>query len=160
MRELVGVPQSVLAATRSADGWFWSVLFQHKGFNTYYEVRRSSACADNRWESTRSQSLMPTSRSTAVASESRFNMTRWFFNVNADISPYVKGLPTTLTIESMNQNGDFSTEVIRPSFVDNYTLEYQELYDAVVNGKEYKTTPLDAKEDLKINDMIWAALVK
>lgn len=160
MRELVGVPQSVLAATRSSDGWFWSVLFQHDGFNTYYEVSNHTAVVDARWGSTRLPSLMRISRCMGAASVSKFNTIRKYGRDRANTSPYVKGLPTTVTIESMNENGDFSTQVIRPSYVDNYTLEYQELYDAVVNGKEYKTTPLDAKEDLKINDMIWAALRK
>ena len=74
-------------------------------------------------------------------------------------SPFIKGLPITITIQSNLPNGDFSEEIIRPTYVDPYTLEFQELYKAIVDGKEYNTTPLDAKEDLVINKMIMDALV-
>lgn len=73
--------------------------------------------------------------------------------------PFVKGLPITITIQTNLPNGDFSTEIIRPTFVDPYTLEFQELYAAVVEGKDYKTTPMDAREDLVLNTMIMEALV-
>jgi hypothetical protein len=44
------------------------------------------------------------------------------------------------------------------SYEDAYTLEYKQLYDAIVHGVEYKTTPPDAGQDLKIFEMIMGAL--
>lgn len=73
--------------------------------------------------------------------------------------PYVKGLPIKLIIQRQLPNGDFSEQVIRPTYVDPYTLELDLIYDAVANGKEYKTTPLDAKNDTILAKMIMEALV-
>lgn len=41
MRDVIGMPEKCLCATRSDDGdssWWWTALFQYKGFNAYYEV--------------------------------------------------------------------------------------------------------------------------
>lgn len=73
--------------------------------------------------------------------------------------PYVKGLPIKLTIQRQLPNGDFSEQVTRPTYVDSYTRELDLIYDAVVNKKEYKTTPLDAKNDTILAKMIMDALV-
>lgn len=73
--------------------------------------------------------------------------------------PYVKGLPIKLIIQRQLPNGDFSEQVTRPTYVDSYTLELDLIYDAVVNKKEYKTTPLDAKNDTILAKMIMDALV-
>lgn len=84
-----------------------------------------------------------------------------FYFSSTDIvsRPYVKGLPIKLTIQRQLPNGDFSEQVIRPTYVDPYTLELDLIYDAVVNGKDYKTTPLDAKNDTILAKMIMDALV-
>jgi hypothetical protein len=46
---------------------------------------------------------------------------------------------------SSKPNGDHSTETIRPTYEDAYTLEYRELYDAIVHGAEVKTGPMDGE---------------
>lgn len=51
-------------------------------------------------------------------------------------------------------NGDFSEESIRPTYVDAYTLEYEDLYGCIVHGNKVKTSPTDAMQDLQIFDMI------
>lgn len=72
--------------------------------------------------------------------------------------PYIKGLPVTLTTLEADVNGHFTERVIRPSYLDCYTIELQELYDCVMKGKVCKTGPKDAAQDLLIFDMIMAAL--
>ena len=57
----------------------------------------------------------------------------------------MKGLPVTLTILSSKPNGEASEEVIRPTYEDTYTAEYRDLYEAIVNGAEVKTGPLDGE---------------
>lgn len=88
----------------------------------------------------------------------------------ADVRPYVKGLPITATVLSTKPNGDFSEEVIRPTYEDAFTLEYKQLYSAIVDGAAVKTTPEDgkssarsfsndtAKQDLVIFRMVMDAL--
>lgn len=74
--------------------------------------------------------------------------------------PYVKGLPIKLTIQSQLPSGDYSEQVIRPTYTDPYVLELDEFYQAVVHGKAYKTTPLDAKQDTVLANMVMKALVE
>jgi len=68
-------------------------------------------------------------------------------------------LPIKLTIQSQLPSGEYSEQTIRPTYVDPYILEMREFYEAVVDGKPYKTTPSDAKNDTVLANMIMAALV-
>ncbi len=72
--------------------------------------------------------------------------------VNYD-TPYVKGLPVTMTI-SENANGVYKESTHVRTYEDPYTLEMKELYQVVVNGKEVKTTAKDARKDLEVFQMI------
>ncbi|XAO26486.1 hypothetical protein I312_105323 [Cryptococcus bacillisporus CA1280] len=141
MRDVIGMPEKCLCATRSDDGdssWWWTALFQYKGFNAYYEMAIDEvAIFDAHIE--------------VYTNDSRVK-------IQYD-TPYVKGLPIKLTIQRQLPNGDFSEQAIRPTYVDLYTLELDLIYDAVVNGKDYKTTPLDAKNDTILAKMIMDALV-
>jgi predicted dehydrogenase len=68
-------------------------------------------------------------------------------------TPYIKGLPVTLTT-SENINGVYRESTVILTHEDPYTLEMKELYQVVANGKEVKTTAKDAKKDLEIFQMI------
>jgi hypothetical protein len=79
-------------------------------------------------------------------------------------------LPITTTIQSTKANGDYSEEVIRPTYEDAYTLEYKAWYRNLTEGEPIKTTAEDgmssdldnahliAKKDLEILTMIMEAL--
>jgi len=71
----------------------------------------------------------------------------------------VKGLPIKITIQSQLLNGDHSQQIIRPTYEDPYTLEMRELHVAITEGKEFKTTAVDAKNDIVLAKMIMEALV-
>lgn len=71
MRDIIGMPEKCLCATRSNDGdssWWWTALFQYKGFKAYYEVSTTRNCwgrlyvnmltREGRWPSTKSRFLM------------------------------------------------------------------------------------------------------
>lgn len=75
--------------------------------------------------------------------------------VNYD-TPFVKGLPVTMTVRE-NDRGVYKETTSRRTYEDPYTLEMKELYEMVVNGKPVKTTAKDAREDLKIFQMIMKA---
>ncbi|WVQ80389.1 hypothetical protein IAT38_002494 [Cryptococcus sp. DSM 104549] len=142
MRDVVGMPERCITATRSDDGngnsWWWTALFQYKGFKAYYEMAIDEvAIFDAHIE--------------VYTNDSRVK-------IQYD-TPYVKGLPIKLTIQRQLPNGDFSEQVIRPTYVDPYTLELPLIYDAIVHGKDYKTRPLDAKNDTLLVKMIMDALV-
>ncbi len=68
-------------------------------------------------------------------------------------TPYVKGLPVTMVVRE-NSDGAYKETTIRKTYEDPYTQEMKELYEMVAHGKAPKTTAKDAKEDLKIFQMI------
>ncbi|KAN0065119.1 hypothetical protein ACQY0O_001616 [Thecaphora frezii] len=69
-------------------------------------------------------------------------------------TPYVKGLPINVTVKENDVNGLYSERIIRTSYEDAYTAEFLDLYEALTTGKDLKTTPADAVQDLEIFDMI------
>ena len=75
------------------------------------------------------------------------------------LRPYIKGLPVTLTTSSILPNGDAATTITRPTYEDPYTLQLRQLYSAVADGKEYKTTVVDGRQDTELSKMIMDALV-
>jgi predicted dehydrogenase len=70
-------------------------------------------------------------------------------------TPYVKGLPITVRVEEINDNGDKQTREMVSSYEDAYTAELQEMYDCLVKGKEIKTTAEDAMDDLRLFGMMY-----
>ncbi|EJT98665.1 NADP-binding protein [Dacryopinax primogenitus] len=62
-------------------------------------------------------------------------------------TPFIKGLPIHII-------------KIIPTFEDPYTLEMKELWDAIVEGKEFKSTVEDARKEVEIWAMIVDALPK
>ena len=73
-------------------------------------------------------------------------------------TPYVKGLPINVTVKENDANGHYSERIIRPTYQDAYTTEFLDLHQALTTGKELKTTPQDAMQDLDVFDMIMAHL--
>ncbi len=53
-----------------------------------------------------------------------------------------------------NVDGTFRKTMVRKTYEDTYTLEMKELYAAVTEGKRIKTSAEDAKNELKIFQMI------
>ena len=71
-------------------------------------------------------------------------------------TPYVKGLPVTMLVRE-NINGVYRETTERRTYEDPYTLEMKELYEMVVSGYDVKTSAKDAKEDLRIFQMLMKA---
>jgi hypothetical protein len=71
-------------------------------------------------------------------------------------TPYVKGLPITMTVRE-NLDGGLRETVVRKTYEDPYTLEMKELYALATEGRPVKTTVADASQDLKIFQMIMRA---
>ncbi|WOO82118.1 Inositol 2-dehydrogenase [Vanrija pseudolonga] len=138
MRELIGMPERVVGASRSPDSQFIWVMFQYPGFVAYYEVG-----IDNVKLFDAHIEVYTTSQRIKVTYD----------------TPYVKGLPITATVLSTKDNGDFSEETLRPTYEDAFTLEYRELYAAIVDGAPVKTGPADSRDDLVIFKMVMDALV-
>lgn len=128
MRELIGVPRKVLAASQWNGGSFMNAIFQFDGFNGTFEMgvdrqRRFDAHLE-------------------VYGDSRQ------LRVQYD-TPYIRHLPTTFQVRETV--GDAYTETIhRPTFKDPYTHELEYFHNVVTNNVAPKTTPEDSMEDLRL----------
>lgn len=134
MREALGMPKGLLGCSLNAST-VWNVLFQYPGFVCSYE---SGIDEIPRFDA----HLEVYSKSKQV-------------NVQYD-SPYVKGLPITMTIKE-NVDGHYEERFVRKTYEDPYTLEMKELYALATEGKKVKTTVEDAAKDLEIYQMIMKA---
>jgi len=131
MRELLGgVPERTVGALRSkANPLFITALFDYGGFMTTYE--------------------------TGIDNVGHFDAHLEVYGDGKRIkvtydTPYVKGLPITLTVAENDASGAYTEKITRFTYEDCYTIQYGRLYDAIVNGAHVKTTPEDAVQDLKI----------
>lgn len=135
MREMIGMPKSVAGAILTLPGIF-SVLFQYDGFPVSYE---SGLCSVPQFDA-----------HIEVYSPEKI------VRVEID-SPYVKGLPVTLTIREKIGDGGFQERKVRKTYEDPYTLEFLDLYDCVVRGKTPKSSAADARKDVELFKMIMQA---
>lgn len=76
--------------------------------------------------------------------------------VNFD-SPYIKGLPTTMTIWEKIGEDRFQGRYVRKTYQDAYTKELMELYDCAIHEKAPKTSAADARNDVELFRMILQA---
>jgi predicted dehydrogenase len=135
MREIIGMPQGVAGACLTFPGIF-CVLFQYDDFPVTYECGLSE--------------VPDFDAHIEVYSPSKI--------VRVDYeSPYIKGLPVTLTIRENVGEGGFQERKIRKTYQDPYTLELLELYDCAVNGTTPKTSAADARNDIELFRMILRA---
>lgn len=135
MREIIGMPRGVKGAFLKLPGIF-SVLFDYGAFPVAYESGLSN--------------VPEFDAHIEVYSPDKI------VRVNYD-TPYIKGLPVTMTIRENLGNGGFQRREVRKTYEDPYTLEMLELYDCVVGGKQPKTGAVDARQDVELFQMIMKA---
>ncbi|WP_246078989.1 gfo/Idh/MocA family oxidoreductase [Paenibacillus piri] len=128
MREVIGLPKRVVSARQWNNGRFMSAILEYDGFHVTYEtgidnIRRFDACIE----------VYGSDKSLKV----QYN------------TPYMRHLPTTLQVNETIGEAYHET-VVRPTFKDAYTCQFEYFYDVVMKGLTLKTTPEDAKEDLKL----------
>lgn len=134
MREIIGMPKSVAGAVLTLPGIF-SVLFQYDDFPVAYE----------------SGLINVPEFDAHIEVYSADKIVRVQYD-----TPYVKGLPVTVTIREKVGDG-FQERKIRKTFEDAYTLEFLEFYDCAVNGKVPKTSAADARHEIELYKMILQA---
>ena len=134
MREILGMPKSVLGASLGLP--IWSVMFQYDGFPVIYESGINNVPIFDAHIEIYSQEKI--------------------VRVNYD-TPYVKGLPFTMTIREKidGAKGDgYQERMVRKTYEDPYTLEFLEFYKCVIGKKTPKTSAADAQNDLDLFKMI------
>ncbi|GAA5875249.1 hypothetical protein JCM8547_006879 [Rhodosporidiobolus lusitaniae] len=140
MRELIGLPKKCIAASRvqpPGPPLFITAMFEYEGYTAVYETGIDQVGSFD-------------AHIEVIGDGKRLKL-------QYD-TPYVKGLPVTLTIKETDENGYFVERLIRPTYTDAYTLEYESLYKSITEGAPVKTTPKDAAEDLKIFDMLFESM--
>jgi len=135
MREIIGMPKSVAGAVLTFPGIF-SVLFNYDDFPVTYESGFSN--------------VPQFDAHIEVYSPNKI------VRVNFD-TPYVKGLPVTMTIRELVGKDGFQERTVRKTYQDPYTNEFLEFYDCVVNGRIPKTSATDARNDIELFKMILPA---
>ncbi|OAS21851.1 Gfo/Idh/MocA family protein [Paenibacillus oryzisoli] len=136
MRELIGLPIRVKAASSWLGGRFKNAIFEYEGFNVTFE--------------------------TGVDQQGRFDGHIEVFGENKSIlvqydTPYIRQLPTTLQIsETIGDSFDQST--VRPTYKDAYVYELEYFHEVVSKGMPPKTTPEDYLQDLLIFQMVMDAI--
>ena len=136
MRELIGVPDRVVAAAQWNGGRFINAMFAYDGFNAMFEM--------------------------GVDRQRRFDAHLEVYGDTKQLrvqydTPYIRHLPTTLRI--METVGEAYNETNhRPTYKDPYTHELEYFHDVVTGGTSPKTTPEDAMDDLRLFREIMTAL--
>jgi predicted dehydrogenase len=137
------MPKSCLGASFCPPG-IWTALFQYDGFPVTYEsginnIPVFDACIE----------IFSADKSVKVTYD----------------TPYIKGLPITLTIRekvegrpgSASASNGFQERVIRRTYEDAYVLELDAFYQCVVEGGIPKTSLADARADVDLFAMILRA---
>jgi predicted dehydrogenase len=128
MRELIGEPKRVMAATQWNGGRFMTAIFEYEDFNATFEM--------------------------GVDQQRRFDAHLEVFGDTRQIrvqydTPYIRHLPTTLHISETVGEG-FTETVRRPTFKDPYTHELEHFHDVVMGTCLPKTPPEDSVRDLEL----------
>jgi predicted dehydrogenase len=136
MRELIGFPRRVAAASVWNGGKFLTATFEYDGYFAVLE--------------------------TGVDEQLRFDAHIEVYGGTKSVrvqydTPYIRHLPTTLVI-SETVGDTYQESVTRPHFKDPYTHELEHFYAVVTEGADPKTTPEDFVEDLRLFGMIIEAL--
>ncbi len=128
MREIIGKPKRVLAATQWNAGRFMNATFAYDGYCASFEM--------------------------GVDSQRHFDAHIEIYGEKKRIriqydSPYIRHLPTTLHMQETH--GDAYREWMeRPTYTDPYTHELLYFYNVVMQGCEPKTSPEDFRFDLAL----------
>jgi predicted dehydrogenase len=128
MRELIGAPERVIAASSWNGGGYMTAILGFDGFNATFEM--------------------------GVDRQRRFDAHLEVYGETKQIkvqydTPYIRHLPTTLVIGETV--GDAWVETVRrPTFKDPYTRELEVFHDVVTGKAAPKTPPEDFVADLTL----------
>lgn len=135
MREVIGMPRSVIGASMSLP--IWSALLQYENFSVMYESGFNNVAVFDAHIEVYTQNKI--------------------VRVNFD-SPYIKGLPTTMTVreQTTGPRGEpcYQERTLRTTYEDAYTCELKDWHNCITSDQAPKTTIDDARQDLDIFKMI------
>lgn len=129
MRELIGMPQSVLHATQRQGGVYLTAVFDYGDFVCHFE--------------------------TGVDAIPRFNGYLEVYGAEKVLrvqydTPYIRNLPIRLMVTEANGAGGVVEREIHPAWGDPFVVEWLAFYDNVIEGRTPKTSPADFRQDLEL----------
>jgi predicted dehydrogenase len=129
MRELLGLPRGVLSAAERRDGGYVVATLDYGGFVCQFEI--------------------------GVDEIPRYDThievygARHVLRVRWDV-PYVRNLPTQLTVLEADARGGFSERTAMPEWGDPFAAEWRAFHDNVVRREQPRTSAADFRHDLEL----------
>jgi predicted dehydrogenase len=129
MRELLGLPRDVAFAAQRRDGGYVSATLDYGGFVCQFEV--------------------------GVDDIPRYDThieifgARHVLRVRWDV-PYVRNLPTRLTVLEADDRGGFSERTSMPEWGDPFVAEWLAFHDSVLRRDPPRTSAADFRHDLEL----------
>lgn len=133
VRELIGEPKAIRAAVISPSGMQFTLVFEYDGFNMTFEEMND-------------QEVVEFQEAIEIYQGDRK------LSLNYD-SPYIKNLPTTLTVSEL-ENGQAKITQYGPDYRDMFENELREFYDCIVSKREPICSISDAVRDVKLYEEI------
>jgi predicted dehydrogenase len=133
MRELLGMPKSVLYAAQRSGGRYITAAFDYGDFVCHFE--------------------------TGIDDIARFGCYLEVYGASQTLrvdyqTPYVRHLATKLNVVTAAPESNLHEETIQPAFEDNFTREWRAFHRNVTSGSAPKTNPEDYRHDLELFDQI------
>lgn len=129
VRELIGLPKKIKAATVSPNGMQLALIFEYDGFNMVFEEMND-------------QKVVEFDESIEIYQGTRKLKLKYD-------SPYIRSLPSTLTVDELD--GDKAKHTVYgPHYQDMFGLEEKEFYRSITESKRPKCDVYDAAEDVKL----------
>jgi predicted dehydrogenase len=129
MRDLLGTPQSVSHATERRDGMYVTATLDYGAFVCHFEI--------------------------GVDDIPRYDThievygARHVLRIRWDV-PYVRNLPTTLTVLEADDRGGFSERTVMPEWGDPFVEEWLAFHRSVVGRTPPRTSGADFRQDLDL----------
>jgi predicted dehydrogenase len=129
MRELLGLPRAVTYAAERRDGGYVVAVLDYGGFLCQFEI--------------------------GVDEIPRYDThievfgARQVLRVRWDV-PYVRNLPTQLTVLETDARGGFSERTVMPEWGDPFAAEWLAFHDNVTRREQPRTSAADFRHDLDL----------
>jgi predicted dehydrogenase len=129
MRDLLGTPQSVSHATERRDGMYVTATLDYGAFVCHFEI--------------------------GVDEIPRYDThievfgARHVLRIRWDV-PYVRNLPTTLTVLEADDRGGFSERTVMPEWGDPFVEEWLAFHESVCHRMPPRTSATDFRQDLDL----------
>lgn len=127
MREMLGMPKSVLHATQRRGGRALTAAFDYGEYVCLFSSGSDTIPRYDTWLQVYGESMT--------------------LRVDYD-TPFVRNLPITLTVTESANGMDHTRTIRQPGWGDAFTEEWRAFHECVLTGEQPKTSPQDFRQDM------------